>query len=946
MSELTMTAAGTQPARLPRPGRPRRLLLAATAAVLLLAGLSLLWAAPAHATDHILEYTMTPSTTQAGGHPNIHTLIYVENAETGNFPQPSCECQDPRSLTVDAPAGVIANPHATPQCSEVDFANVNCPIDSQVGLLEIGFNKEAPPVEGTFPTPVFNLVTHPGQAGLLGFFAPIINSPIYIIVSSRTESDYGLDLHTADITHILSLGLSVLDLTLWGVPADPANNAGRLGPAGCDSQHTSVSHPGCEPGFSSNAPLEPFLSNPTTCGVPLSASLEVVSYDLGVDNATTPYPATTGCDQLDFNPSLFGQPTTEAADSPSGLAVELKVPQDTSPTVPSPSEIRDATVTLPAGFSINSGAADGKAACSQAAAHFGVRDAAAECPENAKVGTLTVTSSSLPGPLPGYIYLGEPQPGNRYRLFLIADGFGLHVKLAGSVVPDPQTGRLTVHFADLPQFPFSSFDMHFFGSERGLLATPTRCGSYPVQSTFTPWDSVLPEQSSAQFFSLDSGPEGKPCPGATRPFAPGFEAGVADKTAGVHAPFSFVLSRQDGDQNLAGVRLTTPPGFLASLSGVPYCPEAAIARLHDTSWSGLAEQATPACPAASQVGTAVAAAGAGNHPVHVLGKVYLAGPYKGAPLSLMVVIPAVSGPYDLGNVAVRAAVRVDPITTQVTATSDPLPQIIDGIPLRTRSVVVSLDRPGFAINPTNCDPFSVQGSFSGDEGAIANLSSYFQVANCASLRFAPKLSLRLTGGVKRLGHPVIHAMLRMGSGEANVRRVTVTLPKGEQLDNAHINAPCTRVQYDANACPRTSLLGNAKAFTPLLAQPLEGPVYLRSNGGARKLPDLVASLNGQIHVDLIGYVGSVHGRLRTTFATVPDAPISRFKLNLAGGKKGLLINSESLCPTSRKATVRMVGQNGKRANRKVALHPSCGGKARHAHRHDRHLRRRQGGVGR
>jgi hypothetical protein len=390
-------------------------------------------------------------------------------------------------------------------------------------------------------------------------------------------------------------------------------------------------------------------------------------------------------------------------------------------------------VTLPVGFSINPNAADGKVACSDAEARIGTREAA-QCPENAKVGTVSVDSSALPAPIPGYIYLGTPKPGDRYRLILTASGFNVNVKLPGSVDADSLTGQLTVSFQDLPQTPFSNFNMHFFGSERGLLATPPECNdAFPVESTFTPWDSALSEQASTQFFGVHSGPGLSPCPGAARPFAPSASAGVADKTAGLHAPFSLSLDRSDGDQNLAALNVTTPPGFAATLAGVPYCSDAALAAMAAPEASGRAELDAPSCPLASQIGVASAGAGAGTHPVYLPGRVFLAGPYRGAPLSLAVVTPAVTGPYDLGNVVVRAALFVDPTTARITAVSDPLPQILGGIPLRLRSILINLDRPNFTLNPTNCDSFAVGTEVFGTQGGSASLPTHFQIANCRDL---------------------------------------------------------------------------------------------------------------------------------------------------------------------------------------------------------------------
>jgi hypothetical protein len=898
--------------------------------------------AAAQANTPITSFTALPSTTQAGGHPDLEVQFTVNNRYEQHS-KSACDCEDAKDAIVHLPTGFIGNPAVLPYCSIADFSADACPIDSQVGIVNIVTDGNSSP----FNSPVYNLAPPPNKAGLLGFKILLFDTPQFEVVSARTGGDYGLDVGTTSIFHG-SFPLNVFQQVIWGVPADPSHDVFRedatkseIGPAYggsfCDADGnpstadpSSVVAPCGGAGASippgqldnpSNSPLTPFLQNPTTCDAPLSSSLDVLSYDGGTDHAEYPWPQGTGCDQLSFNPSLFAQPTTTAADSPSGIDVDLEVPQPQSRDVPSPSELRAATVTLPPGFSINPNAADGKTSCTDAEANFGTTDAA-NCPDFSKVGSLTILIPSLPGPLPGFVYLGQPLPGNRYRIFLVADGFATHVKLAGTVTPDPVTGQLQIIFTNLPESPLTEFSMHFFGSERGALATPTQCGTYPVTSSFTPWDSALPTQTSTQFFTIDQGPNGTPCPGPQRPFNPSFQAASAGNTAGAHTPFSVDLTRNDGDQFLSGLSVTSPLGFSGTLKGIPYCPESAIAQLGNSLYSGLAELASPACPAASQIGTAIAGAGDGAHPLYLPGKVYLAGPYKGAPLSLVVVIPAVSGPYDLGNVAVRAAIEVNPVSAQVTTVSDPLPQILDGIPLRTRSIRVSLDRPDFALNPTSCNPLSSEATITGDQGAQANLSSPFQVANCASLPFAPKLALNLTGGVRRRGHPAIHAVLQTKPSEANPSSVSVTLPPGELLDNAHIGTVCTKPEFAANDCPGRSLVGNAEVATPLLDKPLTGPVYLRSSN--RGLPDLAIDLQGQIHITVIGQVDAVHARLRTTFPTIPDAPVGRFTVNFLGGSKGLVQNSETLCGAHKKAAVQMTGQNGKNFGQSSELQVACG----------------------
>ena len=859
----------------------------------------------------------SPSATQAGGHPDLHVEFSLTNhnqEEAEGVPPSACRCEDARDATTRFPAGIIGNPNNVPRCTQVDFnRNEDCSPDTQVGVAHPGiFGNPGQYFESS--TPLYNLETHPGQAGLLGFFLPLSSTPAYIVLSARTGGDFGLTATVKGIEHLIPADGFVLDL--WGVPAESSHDSERC-------TEINIFFGECTATGPSNAELKPFVSNPTTCDGVLSSSLEVLYYSGRVTFQEASWPASTGCDQLTYNPSLFAQPTTRETDSPSGLDVDLRVPQLQSPRAPSPSETRATTVTLPEGMAINPNAADGKTSCSDNQARFGTEEEA-DCPELAKVGTLSLTSTALPGPLPGAIYLGEPKPGNRYRLFLTANGFATHVKLAGSVETNPQTGQLVVSFQDLPQSPFSDFNLHFFGSERGLLTTPPKCGTYPVTSEFTPWDAALSTQTSTQFFTLDSGPNGTRCPASNRPFNPGFEAGVTDATSGAHSPFLVHLTRPDGDQTLAALSVSTPPGFSATLSGVPYCPNSALAAAAQLSYSGLSEIANPSCPAASQIGTAMAGAGAGNHPLYLPGRVYLAGPYKGAPISLAVITPAVSGPYDLGDVVVRAAIHVDPTTAQITADSDPLPQILQGIPLQLRSILINLDRKNFTLNPTNCDPFSVKSEVFGDQGAVATPGANFQVASCRRLPFGPKLDLKLSGATRRAGSPSLRASLSAKPGEANISSTVVTLPPSEQIANAHIKDPCTRVQFAADACPPGSVIGFARAETPLLEKPLEGPVYLRSAPENKSgLPDVVAALNGQIDIVLDGKIKTVKKRLRTTFP-VPDAPVSKFTLTLDGGSRGLLENNENLCASPRVVTVTMAGQNGKSEHHNQTLAIPCG----------------------
>jgi hypothetical protein len=868
----------------------------------------------------INQFEAYPSTTQAGGHPDLYIEFDIDNRYSPVLDHP-CQCNDAKDLIFNFPAGFIGNPHAAVRCTAAEFAFNDCPMDAQIGVATPagclgGFC--AP-----LPQALYNLVPESGQAGLIGFRVPIFDTPVYTELTARTGGDYGLRASVLGLQHLLPIPHFLQ--VIWGVPASPENDDWRSEPgfvADGGINFKQRNNP-------SNSPLTPYLTNPTTCGLPLETTMDVLAYDGGRSQAVTSWPATTGCGQLGFNPSLSAKPTTTQADTASGLDVVLTVPQAQSPTTPSPSSIRAVSTTLPEGFSVSPNAADGKTSCSDVAAKFGTEEQA-ECPEFSKVGSLEIHSAVLPDVLPGAVYLGEPLPGDRYRLFLVADGFGVHVKLPGTAAVDRQTGQITVLFPDLPQTPFEEFNMHIFGSERGLLSTPTRCGTYRVDSTFTPWNSELADQTSTQFFTIDSGPGNTACPGTTRPFNPIFKAASAGSMAGAYRTFSVQLARPDGDQSLSSLNVTTPPGFSGKLAGIPYCPESAVAMLSNTLYSGLAELASSACPAASQIGSATTGAGAGTRPVYNDGKVYLAGPYKGAPLSLVVVIPAVSGPYDLGNAVTRAAIHVDPTTARVSTISDQFPQIIEGIPLRVRSVMVKLDRPDFAINPTNCDEFSTDAELFGTEGAKADIQSHYQVANCASLDFAPTLGIDLAGSTKRVGHPALTATLTPQAGNANLARAQVTMPSHLLLDQSHIGTVCTRPQAASDTCPAAALYGTASAVTPLLDEPLTGNVYLVSS--SNQLPDLLVKLKGQVDFNLQAKVDSVKGAIRTTFETTPDVPVTSFTLKMFGGKKGLLVNSKSLCrvrSAANRATVHLTGQNGKTSQPRTPISVPCGkGKAK------------------
>ncbi len=664
------------------------------------------------------------------------------------------------------------------------------------------------------------------------------------------------------------------------------------------------------------------MTNPTACPeAPASFTARGDSWQnpgifdiqtLTADSDGTPF-VFEGCEDLPFAPSATVDPQSRAAQSPSGLDVDIALPQSDDPDALATAALKKVEMTFPEGVTVNASSAQGQGACSQSQIGIGNNDAPS-CPGASKLGTVTIDTPLLDEQLNGSVYLAT-QNDNPFNsllaLYIAVKGPGFWLKLPGKVEVDPNTGQMTTIFDNTPQQPFSNLHLQLAGGPRAAISVPAKCGTYSIRTEFTSWAGPDNPVVSNSPFTINEG-----CAAAGQ-FAPGLNAIAGNLRGGAFSPFTLRITRQDGEPNLSKIQATLPQGLLAKLAGVPLC--------------GEAQATTGNCPAASQVGKVTVGAGSGPTPLYVpeAGKAptaaYLAGPYKGAPYSLVVKVPAQAGPFDLGTVAVRNALNIDPTTTQVTASSDPLPQILQGIPIAYRDVRVEVNRPEFTINPTSCKALAVTSTLTSSTGQSATPSSPFQASACGELGFGPSLKISLKGKMKRTGNPALTAVLKAPKGDANLAKTTVILPKSEFIDNEHINNPCTRVQFNANACPASSILGTATATSPLIDEPLSGPVYFRSNGGERELPDLVADLNGPIHVTVVGFIDSVKGRVRTRFQNIPDAPVSKFVLKMKGGSKGLLANSRDLCSFIPKAKVQMTGQNGKTANSSLKLGTSCGG---------------------
>ncbi len=855
---------------------------------------------------------------QAGGHPDLSTSFTL-----GSPGEPEAA----RNVIFRAPEGIFGNPNAVTNCTSADFALDRCPSNSQVGLITVNANYEGSPDFLMGTAPIFIVEPVGEDTALLAFVVPTLNIPISIPVTVRTASDYGLTFTVANITQLTPLAGA--NLTIWGFPALAAHDKERFpkGAPGAPSNCVGLPNAGCigQP-TPSSIPVHPLTDNPTTCtGEPLVTTLEVQTYGdpSHISQRQSEYPETIGCDLEVFTPVLYASPTTNETDAPSGLNLDLSAPQFLG-FAASPSELRKAVVTLPDGFTVNPDAADGQSMCTEAEANFD-SEGPAHCPDSAKIGTFSIGTKALNGRLEGAVYIGEPKPGDQYRLFEIASGFGINAKFVGSIKPDPTTGQLTAYFEDLPQVPFDDFQLHLFASDRGLMATPTACTIYTTKAEFYPWNAALAEQGSSQTFGLDSGPNGSPCPGRVRPFNPGLRAGTSNPDAGSFSSFTLKLDRQDGDQFLGKLNFTMPPGLTANLHGIVYCPEAAIAAA--ARQLGRAEQASPSCPANSQIGTTNVAAGPGSHPFHAVGDIYLAGPFQGAPLSLVAITPALAGPYDYGTVVVRVAIRIDPHDAHVIADSETVPAIIGGVPIRMRSIQVNIDKPNFMINPTNCDPFTVDSQGIGDQGSVAGFSSPFQAVNCYSLPFAPTFAVRQLGGRKatpRSKDPALQFDLRTRPGDANIRSVAVTLPKAFAIDQRHLGNICSRAQLAAEHCAGRQPIGAAVVETPLLEQPLRGPAYAVSGFG--KLPHVVFILGGQVAVMPEAESSSVKGRLKTIVPVVPDTPVGHFRLNLFGGGKGYIVNTRDLCGAPAVSKIVITGQNGRKVTRRVPTKTACGNK--------------------
>jgi hypothetical protein len=878
----------------------------------------------------IQEIEASPEATQAGGHPDFVTHFRFPTADATIYSR-FLPAGHPRTIITDTPAGSVGSPRVVPRCEQAQFQLTltgACPPVAQVGVA-LSATSLSGSEDFNFFTPVSSLVPSPGQPALLAFKVFALTASL--VPEPRSESDYGLRIRV-DHLSVLAAEYTGSTIDLWGVPHDPVHDPMRFN-----------SDTGELGGHIEGTP-KPFLSAPTNCSTgPITVRQEAQSWehpDQPIDRTSTAAEP-TGCDKVPFEPTISARPTTNVGDAPSGLEIDVSTPQHESceqiePAPPADesqfdcgiatSHLKDTTVTLPPGMSINPSGANGLEGCTEAQIGLTTPDGVApqhftkevpHCPESSRIGSVEVDTPLLDAPAQGSVFIANPyaNPFNSLLAIYIVvndEERGFVAKLAGEVKADPLTGQLSTTVTDAPQLPFSHFLLHFKQGPHATLRTPPACGTYTTDAALTPYSQPTTPFDRQGSFTISQGPGGS----CNTPNAPQIDAGSVSPIAGLATPTVINLSRPDGTQEFSKLDLTLPPGLTGKLAGISQCSDAALAAA--AAKSGKAEQASPSCPASSHIGKVYVAAGAGPAPYNTTAEAYLTGPYKGAPLSMAVIAPAVAGPFDLGTVVVRTALNLNPSTGQIEAKSDEFPHILQGIPLDVRSVRIVMDRPDFTRNGTSCDPSSFSGSLTSTLGQATALSERFQLAECSSLAFKPKLAIRLFGGTKRGDHPALRGVVQMPEGGANIAKASVALPHSEFLDQAHIGTVCTRVQFaqgdgNGSACPPASIYGKATAESPLVDYALSGPAILRSS--SHKLPDLVVALHGPpsqpVQADVVGRIDSADGGIRTSFEGVPDLPVSKFVLSMQGGKKGLLQNSTDICQGTHKATAKFTGQNAK-----------------------------------
>ncbi len=867
------------------------------------------------------SFTFTASSDQAGAHADLTESFALAQKAGGGVGALM------RGAEVVVPLGFAGYPSHVKTCASFQLVLGECPSDAQIGTIEIVLR----PFPGDYAiglAPLYNMVPPPDETAVFGFG---IKNNVSGYVQATVGPDYRVHLKATNLSAGPNTGYQFeivrQSVTVWGVPAAPSHDAERGTNFICEqhgpSEYLVPGEEECEGG--GNATDEnpvPFLVNPTQCtGAPVTA--ELVNVEAWGGEVAAPQRASigpfTGCESLRFAPTIALAPEVSQATSPTGYEVDLRVPQSEDAEGLATSDVKDLVERMPAGVVLSPSAANGLQACSEAQVGLGSEEPE-KCPNASKLGMVSVVTPALTEELKGALYLGGPPTGPitgpPFTAYLTLEGHGAHVKIRGTVTPDPVTGQVTTVFDQNPELPVSEVKLHLSGGSRATLANPSVCGSYFAESDLTPWTSP---------FVADATPSSAPfeVTGCQPPrFAPSFVAGTTSNQAGGYSPLSVTFSREDADEDLGGLTVVTPPGLSGNLSNVPLC--------------GEPQAAEGTCPAASQIGELTAGAGPGPEPVFIKGgRVYLTGPYRGAPFGLSIDVAEHPGPFDFGTgpcdcEVVRATVNVDPRTAALTVTNEALPTIKDGIPFQVKTVNVDINRPEFIFNPTNCDPMSVNGTLSSTQGMSAQVQSRFQVTNCAALAFKPGFHVSTSAHTSRTHGASLHVSLTLPAEtgqatEANVAKVKVSLPKQLPSPLKTLQKACTETVFAANpkACPVASQVGEARVSTPLLAGPLTGTAYFVSHGGAR-YPELIIVLVGEdgVTVQVHGETFiSKQGITSATFSTVPDVPFSNFELTLPEREYPALTVNGNLCKGTLIMPTEFVAQNGTKItqNTKIAV---------------------------
>lgn len=766
-----------------------------------------------------------------------------------------------KDVEVTLPDGLQGNPLAAPTCPAAVFARKTSDCSPETQVGEVRMIYRGARNVLDETYALYNVESSDGLVARFG--VNLHGFATQMDMSVKSDGTYAI------VTNVRGIGQPIhqiaLETVIWGVPA-------------------------LKKGLSTGIPL---LTMGSQCGITKPATIRATAWrqpDRWIE-ANPLMLALTGCDRLSFRPSMDVRPLSSAPDAPSGYRVKLSVPQNQNPTATATPPLKRAEILFPEGTAISPGGANGLGSCSDEQAKIGV-DATPHCPADARIGSVRIDTPVLDVPLEGGLFVATPksndsQSGDMFRVFLVASAKGVDIKQEGKLYPDPVTGRLKAVFDNAAQQPFETLTVDMDGGPGAALVNPATCGRHTTTATLTSWGGQTVTSDSS--FTID-------CVPGLGGFSPSLLAGTASPIAGANSPFNLSIQKPDGQRALSGVRLALPKGLLANLKG------------------NLGQV----------VGSVRAFAGTGAAPFVMPGTVTLEGAYGDAPFSLKVVVPAKAGPYDLGEVVVRQKLYVDPETAQVTVASDPIPTILQGVPTRIQRLDVHVDKPGFMINPTTCEPQAIGGSLSSDAGQSQAVDVRFQASACGDLPYAPKLGLKIGGPAKDLrngGHPQLDATLVPRRGDANHRKAQVTLPLNLALDPQNAKALCEPAAAARNECPAESIVGTAKAIS-ILDVPLEGPVYFvrgeRTTSTGRvvaTLPKLFIPLKGQgVTVNVRASSDVVSRKLQTTFDNLPDAPIERFDLTIDGGANGILkVTNGDVCKSTSTPKVgqRLVGQNGR-----------------------------------